>query len=32
MDLHGQVEFLGERDVGAERLALQFLGGFAGTK
>ena len=32
VDLHGQVEFLGERDVGAERFALQFLGGFAGTK
>ncbi len=32
MDLHGQVEFLGERDVGAERLALQFLGGFAGAE
>ena len=25
VDLHGQVEFLGERDVGTERFALQFL-------
>ena len=32
VDLHGQVEFLGERDVGTERFALQFLGGFASAE
>ena len=32
MNLHGQVQFLGERDVRAESFPLKFFGGFAGTE
>ena len=32
MNLHGQVQFLGKRDVRAESFPLKFFGGFAGTE